>query len=200
VGSERKPGTLQREVRKKGMTDMKNYNSDNLLDLAKRKLGVDSDYALALQLGVNRSVISRIRTGNRRISAKTIVKIQGITGLTMEDIKRVTNDTRRVFRSQPKRYRDRAMSPAPNPSKATNHIARLFDFVRLKLSLRSNKELANILETDVSVLSHMRTGFRPLSANVIVKIQETTGLSLEGINGILTGKMLPPALPAKKRA
>lgn len=56
-------------------------NTVQYLDAAKRKLGVESDYALAKALGLTCQAVSRFRNGYGRLGNTTAVKLAEILGV-----------------------------------------------------------------------------------------------------------------------
>ncbi len=62
---------------------------DSLLQIVQQKLKLKSKRMAIEMLGLDTSGISRIRTGQYKISAKVILLIYDITGLSIEDIRRI---------------------------------------------------------------------------------------------------------------
>ena len=56
-------------------------DSIQYLQMAKEKLNVQSDYALAPHLGVTRSAVSKVVTGRSTLGDETAIKVADILGL-----------------------------------------------------------------------------------------------------------------------
>lgn len=53
----------------------------DFLDAAKKKLGIESDYALSKALGLTTSAISNYRSGRSRMDAKVALKVAKAAGI-----------------------------------------------------------------------------------------------------------------------
>lgn len=77
---------------------METYNPSHLLDLIARKLAARHDLHLARIIGVNPSMISKIRTGRSPISAAFLVRVNELTGVEIEALRSAMGDRRKFFR------------------------------------------------------------------------------------------------------
>jgi len=69
------------------------------------------------------------------------------------------------------------------PKHMTPH--KLFDFLIKECGLRSDSSLANALDIAPPSVSRMRNGKSKVTAEVILRIHKTTGLSVESIESML---------------
>lgn len=56
--------------------------TQDFLDRTKQKLGIESDYALAKELGISREYLSQFRVGKRAISDEVALKVAKILGIS----------------------------------------------------------------------------------------------------------------------
>jgi transcriptional regulator with XRE-family HTH domain len=73
-------------------------NSGKLLNALKDQLGLNSDSALARALEVDRPYISKIRHGKIAIGATLILRMQELSGLSVQELRALMDDRRKVAR------------------------------------------------------------------------------------------------------
>lgn len=61
----------------------------------------------------------------------------------------------------------------------------LLDYLRAKLRLKNDRALANALGTGAPLISKVRSGQKPLSASLMIRIHEVTGLSIREIRDLM---------------
>lgn len=61
-------------------------DDQEIIDLVKERKGVQSDYAVAKIIGVNKMLISKVRTKKGRLSAKTLMKIGEVLDMNPNDL------------------------------------------------------------------------------------------------------------------
>jgi len=71
-----------------------------------------------------------------------------------------------------------------NTAKANNKPHRLFDFLIEKFDIKSDYQLAQMLEVGQSAVSKFRSG-RPVTANLILKVHETFEVPIKDIKALL---------------
>ena len=72
------------------------------------------------------------------------------------------------------------------PKKIAPHT--LFDFLIKECELRTDASLAKALDVTAATVSRMRSGKSRVTADVILKIHKTTGLTVESIEAMLEDK------------
>jgi transcriptional regulator with XRE-family HTH domain len=65
--------------------------SARLLDYLKDKFHIESDYALAQELGTSAPTLSRVRTGHKVVGANLILAIHDAFEMPIKDIKGMLN-------------------------------------------------------------------------------------------------------------
>jgi predicted transcriptional regulator len=71
-----------------------------------------------------------------------------------------------------------------NTAKANNKPHRLFDFLIERFGIKSDYQLAQLLEVGPSAVSKFRSG-RPVTANLILKVHETFEVPIKDIKALL---------------
>jgi predicted transcriptional regulator len=69
-------------------------------------------------------------------------------------------------------------------AKANNKPHRLFDFLIERFGIKSDYQLAQLLEVGPSAVSKFRSG-RPVTANLILKVHETFEVPIKDIKALL---------------
>lgn len=62
-------------------------NENTLFDIAAEKIGAKNDRRLAMAIGVDQPVISKIRHGRLDVGASLVIKLHEATGMTIKEIK-----------------------------------------------------------------------------------------------------------------
>lgn len=68
--------------------------------------------------------------------------------------------------------------------RTTNRPHRLFDFLIEKYGIKSDYQLAHLLEIGQSAVCKYRAG-RPITANVIIRVHETFDLPIKDIKALI---------------
>ena len=64
----------------------------------------------------------------------------------------------------------------------------LFDYLKVKMKLHRDRELAEIFDTTVSVISEIRNGNREVNDSLLVRICTNTGISLKKAQTLIAYK------------
>jgi len=72
----------------------------------------------------------------------------------------------------------------------TQNNGRLLDLIQIQAKVGTDIALAELLDISPKTVSLIGTGNLRFSAHMILKIYDTTGMSLERIKGILAGDVL----------
>jgi plasmid maintenance system antidote protein VapI len=68
------------------------------------------------------------------------------------------------------------------------HPHTLFDFLMKECGLRTDASLAKALEVTAPTVSRIRSGKTRVTADIILRIHKTTGLSVESIEAMIEEK------------
>ena len=80
-----------------GVHDELQYEPSHLLDNVRAHLGLATDAALASKLGVQPSVLSKLRHWRAPVSAALLISMQEESGLTIRDLRALMGDRRAHF-------------------------------------------------------------------------------------------------------
>ncbi len=73
------------------------YNPEKFIDGLIARLGVQSSSALARQVGLSPSVISKVRHQRLAISGEILLKIHDATDIPIRELRRMMGDQRKYF-------------------------------------------------------------------------------------------------------
>ena len=88
------------------------YDPSHLLNVLLRKLDVKNDAALGIELEIGPPLLSKIRNRRAPISAGVLIRMHEVSGLSIQELRRLMGDRRQQFR----------ISNAPYQEKSTSHM------------------------------------------------------------------------------
>ncbi|HEY8609642.1 MAG TPA: hypothetical protein VIM12_21195 [Noviherbaspirillum sp.] len=93
------------------------YDPNRLFDTLLRSLQLEGDDALARRLNISRSLLFRIRCGERPLCAALLLRISETSGIGVTELRRLCGDRREVYRlddgEAPRSHPDLVWPPSP---------------------------------------------------------------------------------------
>ncbi len=74
-----------------------NYTPELFIDGLMRRLGTNTRSALAREVGISPSIVSKIRNRRLAISSEILLQVHESTGIPIRELRRMMGDQRRFF-------------------------------------------------------------------------------------------------------
>ena len=176
-------------------------NANALLNAVIDFLQLKNDAALARTLEVACPVISKLRHGRLTVGASLLIRMHEVTGLSFKELRKLLASSEIHERKTSKRAAPMQLAAASTPrlrnwnTRPAHVSCRLLDTLLAKLDLKNDAALARRLEVVAPTISRIRQGRIEVSAAVILRMHEVSGLAVSELRELIQPIPVDPRPP-----
>jgi plasmid maintenance system antidote protein VapI len=167
--------------------DSSTDQSNRLLDALLERLQLKNDAALSRYLEVTPTLLSKLRHGNLQISPAFLLRAHDVTDISIVELRAmmmasVDEDANPVVKIQ--------VATKGRLKIENYHPNNILDALSKLLGVRSDAELAKILDSSAPVVSRIRRYKCGISGDLLIKMHEVSKLSIQDLRTLMAGKTL----------